>query len=1083
MPNDTIKIALHFIYNPNYVNPPFPNVNGGGSYLPCDDGVGNMPNAVHPCPSLYNGSMRYRNAYHYAAQIMLSINKNNGENSHPNILPPGFGVYSHSPQRKFVFELIKKNEHDLPFQYNSPSCAIYSYINLTNEEQAALGGWPHEIGIFFHLDPAYDPNNPDSQTRGHYISTNLNTLENAFGIPEVHDVFYIPSTRDPNSPQDEECEKYGGLANGIPAPNEASIAGGHWANNNDGSAAAKTIVHESGHCQGLYHYFDHYFENQNLSDVYHAYCQRRHWDCAAQNACNNANCINNNNVMSYSKDATTGFTSDQLSKALYYNEHMGLTTLKKSFCARPKAPHYSQPYDMQVYDSDVVWRDSKTLYGNLYIKRNAKLTIRCRVHMPENANIIVEPGGTLVVDGGYLTNIAKYGQSDICPDNMWNGIQVWGNKDRPQMLPHQGLLIMKNGAFIEHARIAVLAGRLDYLWYTDGSDFNESFDPSYAGGIVQIEETVFNNNRFCIKIEPYTPTQSQLNFIKNCRFVADELLKDQRSLPFSYLGKTTKDFVTCLMDDVEISGNSFEVSPALYQNPNIEVTGVIVAICSGKVINNRFDGCAKAIEYWSLGGKRFEATDNVVAHCRRNGIRITGGADRYRLTGNVINPETTSYDDVAATRKGIFLDGSFGGGPVNRNVIAGCKVGLWAQGVVNFDYSSTFTPPDVVKNRFKHSWRGLQTDPTFNAVNVLGLDCNVFESYRSAAWVNRAKFYGYAQNQFPDIISENRLGSADRPVNNLFNGNGTDVCSENPIGGGHNPVLDLDYHYSPLIPQSERPATTCNNRPHIGIVNLLEGSGGYSNPECLGEVPNGMPTADNDPSEVLDMMATVSSELRAGIAQIYNSALADAAKWTEMRTFVSLIPDGFARYWEAELAIADDNFARARTALNAAPEIGEDSGLFKAWLNLKLNLAESGRVIPQATPAEVAFVENQLLNSPFSGVAKTFLRFYDGRVYEPLFSPYPDSAQARIAAPAPEEARSFAIYPNPAQSEMTIVRSADEDFTLEIRSADGRIAMTPMKMGRKENTLNLSELSPGLYIVVVRTDSGIIHRKTLVKIP
>ncbi len=67
--------------------------------------------------------------------------------------------------------------------------------------------------------------------------------------------------------------------------------------------------------------------------------------------------------------------------------------------------------------------------------------------MPIDGKIIVEPGATLIVDGGTIKNAHP---------EMWAGIEVWGNTAQHQYAHsggqyHQGRAIFKNGAVIENA--------------------------------------------------------------------------------------------------------------------------------------------------------------------------------------------------------------------------------------------------------------------------------------------------------------------------------------------------------------------------------------------------------------------------------------------------------------------------------------------------------------------------------------------------------------------------------------------------------------------------------------------------------
>ncbi len=189
------------------------------------------------------------------------------------------------------------------------------------------------------------------------------------------------------------------------------------------------------------------------------------------------------------------YRSDNYNSGVYYN-----------YCL------YDTNYNITINTGEnVEWYDVKKLKGNLIIEDSAKLTIKNIVSLTEDGEIIVKQGGELIVDGGTITN--------FCGDQ-WGGIQVWGNSDSSQYAPPglscaQGKLILKNGAVIENANIAV------DLW--------KSGHYETSGGIVEAEDAVFRNNGLSIRavpyenIHPYNPDVELDNFsyFKNCIFEGD----------------------------------------------------------------------------------------------------------------------------------------------------------------------------------------------------------------------------------------------------------------------------------------------------------------------------------------------------------------------------------------------------------------------------------------------------------------------------------------------------------------------------------------------------------------------------------
>lgn len=136
-----------------------------------------------------------------------------------------------------------------------------------------------------------------------------------------------------------------------------------------------------------------------------------------------------------------------------------------------------------VVSGTYIWNDSKKLQGDLIITSGSTLTVKCRIHMPAGAKVVVQQGARLIIDEGHFTN--------LCGE-FWHGIEVWGTSGEHQFPAdnptHQGLLVLKNGAIIEHAR--------------EGFTNWKPGDWSSIGGVIQVQgspnevgATLLNNRR------------------------------------------------------------------------------------------------------------------------------------------------------------------------------------------------------------------------------------------------------------------------------------------------------------------------------------------------------------------------------------------------------------------------------------------------------------------------------------------------------------------------------------------------------------------------------------------------------------
>ncbi len=160
---------------------------------------------------------------------------------------------------------------------------------------------------------------------------------------------------------------------------------------------------------------------------------------------------------------------------------------------------------------DITWSNPHFI-DTLYIEPNGELTI--------NANCFFNVLGIAMVDTAAKLTVNNVKLTTTCR-NMWNGIEVWGNKNLSQYpygsSPYvyaQGRLIL-NSATIENAHEAVR------LWKP--GDWNST------GGIVTANNTVFNNCRRSVEFmsyhnfHPYTMVEmDNMSKFEKCTFNMNE---------------------------------------------------------------------------------------------------------------------------------------------------------------------------------------------------------------------------------------------------------------------------------------------------------------------------------------------------------------------------------------------------------------------------------------------------------------------------------------------------------------------------------------------------------------------------------
>lgn len=144
---------------------------------------------------------------------------------------------------------------------------------------------------------------------------------------------------------------------------------------------------------------------------------------------------------------------------------------------------------------------------DIVVKAPAIFTVLGTVRMANDRRITVEPGATLIVDGGTITNQCDY---------LWEGIFLGGTIDQPQLPdsyitdPYQGTLFLKNNGKIEHAQTGVTT---------------QAYDSGFTHGArIFSDEGVFVDNRNDVVMLSYP--NNNVSYFKNTKFLTTGPLGD-----------------------------------------------------------------------------------------------------------------------------------------------------------------------------------------------------------------------------------------------------------------------------------------------------------------------------------------------------------------------------------------------------------------------------------------------------------------------------------------------------------------------------------------------------------------------------
>jgi hypothetical protein len=189
-----------------------------------------------------------------------------------------------------------------------------------------------------------------------------------------------------------------------------------------------------------------------------------------------------------------------------------------------------------VENNEETWDTQRYLpYKVITVKDGAVLTITADVFLDENAKIIVERKGKLIVDGGRIT----------CSCGMWKGIEVWGDPTRQSTSSYQGWVVIQNEGTIENAEIGIRTVKV----VEDGGE--GLIDLAFAGGIVQTVNANFINNKEAIRFFKYPATgytHQNTSFINTTRFESNE----------NYIGSSNPSYFVYLNDINKVSFKACE---------------------------------------------------------------------------------------------------------------------------------------------------------------------------------------------------------------------------------------------------------------------------------------------------------------------------------------------------------------------------------------------------------------------------------------------------------------------------------------------------------------------------------------------
>jgi hypothetical protein len=292
------------------------------------------------------------------------------------------------------------------------------------------------------------------------------------------------------------------------------------------------------------------------------------------------------------------------------------------------------------------WDFAMKVYSDILVKSGNTLTIACKVYMPEEGSIIVEPGAKLIIDGGEVTVPGAPAAT------FWQGINVLGNASLAQNPTTHGVLHIINGGTISHARTAVSnvgwAGN-DFAWGTQGGII-EGVNANFINNKRDLQFISYHNPWYGSKEWDY-----QASFI-NCTF--------ERNSDYN-MEEPSASVSMWDVNGIKFLGCTFDNQPTNYHNSGHGIYALSSQFKSDQrtLANSTdpttFSGYNYAIKAYNVNrADRFTTIANSTFSNNKHAVYLNNHGNARVVKNTVTVPDLTT--PVGAPLYGFYFDESTG---------------------------------------------------------------------------------------------------------------------------------------------------------------------------------------------------------------------------------------------------------------------------------------------------------------------------------------------------------------------------------------------------------------------------------------
>ena len=752
--------------------------------------------------------------------------------------------------------------------------------------------------------------------------------------------------------------------------------------------------------------------------------------------------------------------------------------------------------------NNIQWSDNNMLLPTtLMVDSLATLTITGTLYSTPGARLIIRPGGKLIVDGGKLTS--------ACPNEMWQGIEVVGDRTKRQLPQHQGVVELRNGATIENALCGIRTGLRE-----------DTVNFATTGGIITADSATFRNNRQAVVINSYAGlapsgvvADNQCLFEK-CTFVVDAnnlfaanntafaehvRLWDVKWVKFLgchfrneinnslvYNGRGIyacdagmKLDVKCAHDNVVLPGYC-GCPPTLSDSCEFSGFATAVEVIAGnnpyavmadrvKFRNNATGMCVNANNYVTVTRCDFDLTSNPQELRYLYGLYLSG-CSGFKVESNQFDGIVQYVNGITT---GIYVNGS--GSPVNK----------------------------LYKNLFNNLTYGIRA---YGNNSGLQIQCNEFDGSGVDIFVpsgssvasSQGSLQTSAGNKFIQAHGYNISNGGAQAITYYYKNSTTNSNAEPVLNSGGVSVI-------PSNTANNCASTLCNNGGPVyplPLAGFQSGMNAYTTALAGNTDTDGMGNADGAGVETQNFSSqqqALSDTYYTAVRTLMSDSLLDLAALEQWHTAAQPIADPYS--------LTETRFMEGYAESFAADVDDAEMANYAEFHAMKLVLRNHDGVETQnfaslqpgdrinwyaLTPAQIAQLQTiaERNTGRASVMAKGVLCFFFDICYEDgdLLADEDGDADAETRAKHTaintDDDAALAVYPNPTDDILHIELAGAEIANIALYDLQGRVVTgvshTPARTGGTA-TVDVKSVPAGVYVLRVTDADGKEHHRKIVK--